>query len=237
MRRLSPARCRVQIGRAGSAVGGLAACCRCAHLATLGNFGCTCAPQTTNLRVGRSNRSGRAIYLIQFSPISRAAGNGPRLKSLFSLGFSLGNLFASEGRLSLDKLCRPPEPRLNLLMSGKTRKVTHRSGRILRCKDERMCTSRACRLCPCLEFMRHSFPSCIRGFDSLRPLQSTLNKALPRRFASRILAFAKILYKPRTRIVPEPSGRRAGRSGGRMIVAAMIAAGIVDAAPASASSC
>jgi hypothetical protein len=131
--------------------------------------------QTTNLRVGRSNRSGRAIYLIQFSPISRAARNGPRLKSLFSLGFSLGNLFASEGRLSLGKLCRPPEPRLNLLMSGKTRKVTHRSGRILRCKDERMCTSRACGYAPCLEFMRHSFPSCIRGFDSLRPLQFKIN--------------------------------------------------------------
>jgi hypothetical protein len=131
------------------------------------------AGQTTNLRVGRSNRSGRAIYLIQFSPISRAARNGPRPKSPFSLGFSLGKILSRAsiafrstsyaGRLN---------PRLNLLMSGKARKVTHRSGRILRCKDERMCTSRACRLCPCLEFMRHGFPSCIRGFDSLRPLQS-----------------------------------------------------------------
>jgi hypothetical protein len=53
----------------------------------------------------------------------------------------------------------------------------------------------------------------------------------------RILALPKILYKPRTRIVPESSGRPADRSGGRIVVAAMIAVavGIVDVAPASAS--
>ncbi len=57
---LTPARCRVQIGRAGSAVGRLVACCPRAHLATLGNFQCTSAAQTTNLGVWSSNLSGRA---------------------------------------------------------------------------------------------------------------------------------------------------------------------------------
>jgi hypothetical protein len=57
-------------------------------------------------------------------------------------------------------------------MSKKARKITHRSGRILSCKDERICTPRTRRLCPCLEFMRHEqLPNCIRRFDSLRPLQ------------------------------------------------------------------
>ena len=49
--------------------------------------------QTTNLRVGRSNRSGRAIYLIHISSISRAVRNGRRLKFAFSLGFSLGKFY------------------------------------------------------------------------------------------------------------------------------------------------
>jgi hypothetical protein len=46
--------------------------------------------QTTNLGVGRSNRSGRAIYHIETQSVSRSARISPRLKFPFSLGFNLG---------------------------------------------------------------------------------------------------------------------------------------------------
>jgi hypothetical protein len=91
MRALTPARCRVQIGWAGSAFGGLVACCCRAHLAKLGNFGCTRAPQTTNLGVRSSNLFGRAsnsliliqnfcaIFILLTPTYSRAApGQHPR---------------------------------------------------------------------------------------------------------------------------------------------------------------
>jgi hypothetical protein len=56
------------------------------------------AIQTTNLGVGRSNRSGRASYLFHKSPILKNDPNSPRLKILFSLGFSLGNFLESSIR-------------------------------------------------------------------------------------------------------------------------------------------
>src|ERR1700741_2549240 len=54
------------------------------------NSACASRRLTTNLGVGRSNRSGRAIYLIQKALVSKEAKNDPRLKVRFSLGFSLG---------------------------------------------------------------------------------------------------------------------------------------------------
>jgi hypothetical protein len=54
--------------------------------------------QTTNLRVGRSNRSGRAIYLLHVSSIFRTVYDATRLKFAFSLGFSLGKFFAGKLR-------------------------------------------------------------------------------------------------------------------------------------------
>jgi hypothetical protein len=55
MPRLTPAHCSVQIGQTGSAVGKLVACRPRAHLAPLGNFRCTSAIQTHNLKVIGSN--------------------------------------------------------------------------------------------------------------------------------------------------------------------------------------
>jgi len=55
MPRLTPARCSVQIGQTRSAVGKLVARCPRAHLAPLGNFRCTSAIQTHNLKVIGSN--------------------------------------------------------------------------------------------------------------------------------------------------------------------------------------
>ena len=68
---------------------------------------------TTNLGVGRSNRSGRAIYLINMSSISTLAENGPRLKISFSLGFSLGKFLSRrEARLHTPKPWGTTCPRL-----------------------------------------------------------------------------------------------------------------------------
>jgi hypothetical protein len=55
MPRLTPARCSVQIGQTGSAVGKLVACRPRVHLAPLDNFRCTSVIQTHNLEVGGSN--------------------------------------------------------------------------------------------------------------------------------------------------------------------------------------
>lgn len=55
MPRLTPARCSVQIGQTGSVVGKLVAPRPCAHLAPFGNFRCTSAIQTHNLKVTGSN--------------------------------------------------------------------------------------------------------------------------------------------------------------------------------------
>jgi hypothetical protein len=55
MLRLTPARCSVQIGQTGSAVGKLVARRPRAHLAPFGNFRCTSAVQTHNLKVIGSN--------------------------------------------------------------------------------------------------------------------------------------------------------------------------------------
>jgi hypothetical protein len=55
MPRLTPARCSVQIGQTGSAVGKLVARRPRAHLAPFGNFRCTSAIQTHNLKVIGSN--------------------------------------------------------------------------------------------------------------------------------------------------------------------------------------
>jgi len=51
MPRLTPERCSVQIGQTGSAVGKLVARRPRAHLAPFGNFRCTSAIQTHNLKV------------------------------------------------------------------------------------------------------------------------------------------------------------------------------------------
>jgi hypothetical protein len=61
------------------------------------NSACASRRLTTNLGVGRSNRSGRASYLLHKSPILKNDPSGPRLKILFSLGFnkSCTSAFAS----------------------------------------------------------------------------------------------------------------------------------------------
>jgi hypothetical protein len=51
MPRLTPARCSVQIGQTGSAVGKFVARRPRAHLAPFGNFRCTSAIQTHDLEV------------------------------------------------------------------------------------------------------------------------------------------------------------------------------------------
>ena len=85
MPRRTPARCSVQIGQTRSAVGKLVARCPRAHLAPLGNFRCTSAIQTHNLKVIGSNpipaTRHQALENTSFSRTFCCPNFGPKLRS------------------------------------------------------------------------------------------------------------------------------------------------------------